>query len=113
MGSVVVVSESSPADLAVAFRSFPRRLHEALGSLSPDARPRAQVHVDAIGHDLASAASALRLPGTGEQAAVAGAIAAAIDATKPSAWDDATLAALRRHALGIGAALRSIGDLAA
>jgi hypothetical protein len=106
------VSESSPADLAVAFRSFPRRLGEALASLAPDVRARAASHASAVTQDLAAAAAVLGLPGSGEPAAIAGALADKIDSTRPDAWDDATLGALRRHALAIGASLRLITDLA-
>jgi hypothetical protein len=106
------VSESSPADLAVAFRSFPRRLSEALGSLAPDVRARAASHTDAVAHELSAAATALGVPAPGDPSAIAGALADKIDAVRPDGWDDATLAALRRHALAIGASLRSITDLA-
>lgn len=106
------MSESSPADLAVAFRSFPRRLSEALGSLAPDVRARAASHAAAVTSELHAAAAALGVPAQGEPAALAGALADKIDVVRPDAWDDATLAALRRHALAIGASLRSITDLA-
>ena len=105
------MSESSPADLAVAFRSFPRRLGEALGSLAPDVRARATSHADAVARELEAAAAALGLPGQGEPAAIAGALADKIDAVRPDAWDDAKLKALRQHALAIGASLRRISDL--
>ena len=105
------MSESSPADLAVAFRSFPRRLGEALGSLAPDVRARAASHADAVARELQAAAAVLGVSGHGEPAAVAGALADKIDAVRPDGWDDATLNALRQHALAIGASLRGIGDL--
>lgn len=93
------MSESSPDDLAIAFRSLARRRREAIG----DANPRSvsglvaelQGHVDA-------AAGLLGAP------ADAAAVATAIDDRPAEAWDVPTLDTLRRHALDAGSVLRRI-----
>ena len=89
------MSSSSPADLAVTFRSIPRRLREAYGDDQP-----------AAGSDLASQlAAAGRLLGTSPDPV---AIATAIEARRPKEWDDATLEGLRQVGLEVGAELRRI-----
>jgi hypothetical protein len=89
------MSNSSPADLAVTFRSIPRRLREAYGDDTP--RP---------GSDLATqlAAAARLLGTTADPAAIAG----AIDAVKADQWDQGTLDGLRQVGLDVGAELRRI-----
>ena len=108
------MSESSPGDLAVAFRSFPRRLAEALAALGGDgaARAAAQPHVRTVTEAMADAAALLGAPTAGEPDAVARGVAERITATHPDQWDDVTLAGLRRHGLAAGAALRAIDALA-
>ena len=93
------VSGSSPADLAVAFRSLDRRLRESIGD-GPEAAVGGLVgelrgHVDA---------AASLLGTTADPAAVA----AAITARRPDDWDQSTLEELRRHALEAGGVLRRI-----
>ncbi|MFT3854802.1 MAG: hypothetical protein QM733_19000 [Ilumatobacteraceae bacterium] len=89
------MTSSSPADLAVTFRSIPRRLREAYGDDQP-----------ASGSDLAAQlGAAARLLGT---AAEPDSIAAAIDARKPGEWDGPTLDDLRQISLDVGAELRRI-----
>jgi hypothetical protein len=89
------MSSSSPTDLAVTFRSIPRRLREAYGNDQP-----------APDSDLAAQLSAAaRLLGS---TAAPGAIAAAIDARKPDEWTGSTLDELRQVALEVGAELRRI-----
>ena len=89
------MSRSSPADLAITFRTVPRRLREAYGDDQP-----------ASGSDLASQlGTAAQLLGT---RADAEAIAAAIESRKPDEWDSTTLEQLRSVALDVGAALRAI-----
>lgn len=89
------MSSSSPADLAITFRSIPRRLREAYGDDQPTS-----------GSDLATQlAAAGRLLGT---RADAEAIAAAIEAVKADEWDAQTLEQLRAVALDVGAELRAI-----
>jgi len=93
------MASTTPADLATSFRSLGRRRREAIGDA--DAASVAgdlddlQRHVDA-------AASALGAP------ADADAIAAAIESRRSDDWDEATLDALRGHALDAGAALRRV-----
>jgi hypothetical protein len=106
------VSDTSPADLAVAFRSFPRRLRQGLAALDDDAARRAaEPHAAAARAGIVEAARLLGAP-AGEPDAAAAAVADRIAAVHPDKWDDATLAGLRRHALAVGAALRAIDDLA-
>lgn len=109
MATVTPVSESSPSDLAVAFRSFSRRLAEARAALpDADARGRADAHATEVEHGIAAAAA---LVGADPSTGGAG-VADRIAATRADAWEDATLQGLRRHASAIGAALRAIADLA-
>lgn len=89
------MSNSSPADLAVTFRSIPRRLREAYGDDTP--RP---------GTDVATQlAAAARLLGT---TADPEAIARAIESVKADQWDPGTLDGLRQVGLEVGAELRRI-----
>ena len=89
------MSNSSPADLAVTFRSIPRRLREAYGDDQP-----------ATGSDLAAQLDAAgRLLGT---TAAPEAIATAIESRHPDEWDYATLDGLRQVGLEVGAELRRI-----
>lgn len=106
------MSDSSPADLAVAFRSFPRRLRQALAALDDDRAREAAPHAAAIRAGIAEAGSLVGVSAgtSGDDAATA--VADRIEATHPDRWDDAVLAGLRRQALSIGAALRAIDDLA-
>jgi hypothetical protein len=93
------VSGSSPADLAVAFRSLSRRLREAIGDGSESTvvglASELRDHIDA----------AARVLGT---SADADAVADAILVRRPDDWDQPTLDELRRHALEAGAVLRRI-----
>ena len=97
------MSGSSPADLAVTFRSLGRRQREAIGDANPVGVSalvtELQGHVDA-------AAALLRAP------ADATAVAAAIDERPADAWDEPTLDALRAHALDAGSVLRRIAAAA-
>jgi hypothetical protein len=93
------VSGSSPADLAVAFRSLDRRLRESIGDGSEAAV--AGLVGELRGHVEAAAS----LLGT---TADAGAVAQAITARRPDDWDQLTLNELRRHALDAGSFLRRI-----
>jgi hypothetical protein len=93
--------DSTPDDLAVAFRSLVRRQKEAIG----DADPRAlseltaelQRHVDAAAAAVGSAADG-------------NAVAAAIESRRD--WDDATLRSLQQTALDAGAVLRRLAAAA-
>jgi hypothetical protein len=97
------MSSSSPRDLAITFRSIPRRLREARGD-APD-------HVTAgisaeLDEQMAIAAQLMR--STAEPAAIAD----AIEDVPADAWEDSTLTALRGAALDIGRLLRAIAAVA-
>jgi hypothetical protein len=97
------MSSSSPRDLAVTFRSIPRRLREARAD-APD-------HVTAaitaeLDEQLGIAA---RLTRTEADPA---AIANAIEDVPADAWNEETLVALRGAALDIGRLLRAIAAVA-
>ncbi|MCU1503739.1 MAG: hypothetical protein JWM12_3093 [Ilumatobacteraceae bacterium] len=89
------MSKTSPADLAITFRSVPRRLREALGDDQPPAGTELQ-------DQLARASALLGTP------ADATAIADAIARTPPDEWDPATLDMLRDVALEVGRHLREL-----
>lgn len=112
MGTVRDVSDTSPGDLAVAFRSFPRRIEQALAALDdPGTRTGAESHARAAHEGIASAATLLGVP-AGDPAGTAAAVADKIAGVHPDAWDDVTLAGLRRIALAVGAEVRAVSDLA-
>jgi hypothetical protein len=93
------VSGSSPADLAVAFRSLDRRLRESIGDGSEAAVS------GLVGELRGHVEAAARVLGTTPDA---NAVAGAITARRPDDWDQPTLDELRRHALDAGAVLRRI-----
>jgi hypothetical protein len=97
------MSASTPADLAVTFRSLARRQQEAIGDADPAALRGLVAELD--GH-VAAAGAAL---GVGGDAA---AIASAIESRPADGWDEATLEALRTEALAAGGALRRLADAA-
>ena len=93
------MSNSSPSDLATAFRSIPRRQREATGDAPLDTTigPGAELH-----RTLAEAAGLLRTSPD------AGFIADAINAIPADQWDVAVLNRLRELALEAGHALRAL-----
>ena len=94
--------DSTPDDLAVAFRSLARRQREAIG----DADPRALSELTAeLQRHVAAAASAVGSAPDGNS------VAAAIESRRD--WDDATLAVLQQAALDAGAVLRRLAAAAA
>ena len=96
------MSTSSPADLAVAFRSLPRRLKEAAAD---DAPPQAvSVATSAVSAALGRAADVLGSAGTAD------AVAAALTSRKPDDWTDSDLVAIQHAA---DEAARAIRELAA
>lgn len=113
LGTVRSMSESSPSDLAVAFRSFPRRLKEALDATrdDPDAHAAAQRQALVVERHLADAATVLGVSTSGDPTTVAAALADRIGSIHADRWDVAQLETLRRHALGIGRELRALADL--
>jgi hypothetical protein len=97
------MSTSSPSDLAVTFRSVPRRLREALG----DAPPEATAGITSeLTEQIAIGARLLHT------SAEPGAIADAIEAVPADEWDEGTLTSLRSTALDIGRLLRAIAAVA-
>jgi hypothetical protein len=92
-------SGSTPADLAVAFRSLARRLREAIGDGSEGGVMglvgELRGHVEAAGSLLGTPADA-------------DAVADAILARRAEDWDQASLDELRRLALDAGAVLQRI-----
>jgi hypothetical protein len=102
---------SSPADLAVTFRSVDRRLREALDGEPPNDDAAGLVAeldqlVMAVAQDVGAAGGA-NLHDRGE------AIAAAIERVPADHWDPAQLERLRSAALDAGRLLRTIGELTA
>jgi hypothetical protein len=93
------MTQSSPADLAVTFRSIARRLRQALGDVpeSAVAAQTAEIH----GH-IHAAASLLHTSPDAE------AVAAAISDRPADDWEISDLDALRANALEIGGLLRAI-----
>ncbi len=98
------MSASTPDDLATTFRSLTRRRRESIGDANP-------AHLSGFTAELQrQVEGAARAVGS---AADPEAVAAAIRARPPDAWDDATLDTLRRHALEAGAVLRRMSAAAA
>jgi hypothetical protein len=104
----------SPGDLAVAFRSFGRRLDEALAptkqdpSLAEAGTPSARELANELAAVVASAAQEMHVGATGDVRSTGGAVADAIAATPADVWDDARLDRLRSLALNGGRLLRQI-----
>ena len=97
------MSSASPDDLAVTFRSIPRRLREAHGTAEPETTASATAELHGLLHEAA------RLMGTTSDPA---AIADAVADRHADEWDDVTLARLREIALDLGRLLRHIAALA-
>ena len=97
------MSSSSPSDLAVTFRSIPRRLREAIGDTPASAT--ADIASE-LNDQIEIAAKAIH------SAADPSAIADAIEAVPADAWDEAALNSLRTAALDIGRLLRAIAAVA-
>jgi hypothetical protein len=93
------MSSTSPSDLAITFRSIPRRQREAQGDT---AARLTQTHTATISRLLATAGSLLH------SSADPSAIASAIEAVPADDWDDTTLDQLRSIALELGSALRGV-----
>ena len=100
------MSDSSPGDLAVAFRSIERRVRDALAPVDGD-RSVAGPLLAELDQVVQAAGAAIGAPGASAEG-----VAAAIDARPPDKWDDAELRALRQHALDAGRLLRAIAAAA-
>jgi hypothetical protein len=97
------MAKTSPRDLAVAFRSFPRRLHEALGD-EGDAGAQAP----ALANVINEAARVVSASTAGDLATTASTVAQRIEARPADEWDVPTLDRLRQLALDAGRILREI-----
>jgi hypothetical protein len=98
-GTIDAMSDTSPSDLAVTFRSVARRLTEAQGDASDES---VRGLVEQIDRQVATAASAL---GTSSDSS---AVASAIEARHADEWETGTLTTLRAAALEIGRLLRAV-----
>jgi hypothetical protein len=95
------MSDSAPADLAIVFRSLPRRLREARGEVPAELIGD---HLGSIDRHVARAAQLVRARSTEPDA-----VAAAIEAVPADGWGD-ELDELRTIALAIGRELRTVAD---
>ena len=97
------MTASTPADIAVTFRSLARRSREAVGDADPaalgDVLADLQRHIE-------------RAAGLVGSAPDADAVARAIEARRADEWEGATLDALRQEALDAGATLRRLAAAA-
>ncbi len=97
------MSKSSPADLAVAFRSLPRRLREAGDDTTT---PEDRASASAVVHELIDAAATLLECDASPQV-----VGATIDDRRPRDWEEADLEQLREIAKQAASAIRQL-DLA-
>jgi hypothetical protein len=95
---MVTMSDSSPADLAIAFRSLARRLREAQGDLSSTV---VGSQLSTIDQHVARAAALVRA------SADPGQIADAIEGIPADSWGD-ELDELRTIALELGTQIRAV-----
>jgi hypothetical protein len=101
------MADTSPSDLAVAFRSFARRLNDILSEATGNPGA-AQAHIGALTATVNDAAAQLGVSPGADLAATGQAIAARISDTPADKWDDRTLDALRAAALAAGNHLRQV-----
>jgi hypothetical protein len=101
------MADTTPSDLAVAFRSFARRLQDILREAAGDPAA-AQSHIDALNATVNDAAAKLGVSPGADLAGTGQAIAARIADVPPDKWDGPTLDALRASALAAGNHLRQI-----
>ena len=97
------MSSASPDDLAITFRSIPRRLREAQGDAAAEVTASPTAEIRGLLHDAGAIMGTTSEPD---------AIADAISHQQANDWDDATLAKLRSIALDLGRLLRHIAALA-
>lgn len=101
---MVFMSHSTPpSDLAVAFRSLPRRQRDAAGAAPESATAGLTGELDQ---------AVQRSAGLLHTSADAESIAEAIEAVPADAWDDAVLDELRSIALDLGRILRAVAAIA-
>ena len=96
------MSSASPEDLAIAFRSFQRRLLDAQGDAPVDATAGLHSQVRSL---LDEAGRLMGTPGDPET------IATAVAAMPADHWDPAVLDRLRTIALDLGGVIRQVSRL--
>ena len=100
---IAAMSTSAPSDLAVAFRSLPRRLRQATGDDAPPAA--VALAANAVQAAFASAAAMLKCSETSD------AIGLAIEQRRVDDWTDADLAELQTIAQTAAKQVRHLEDL--
>jgi hypothetical protein len=109
----------APSDLAVAFRSFGRRLDEALEPAKDDpalldaGSPSPRQLADQLAGVVASAATEVHVDAIGDVRTLGAAVGDAIARTPSEEWNDARLDRLTSLARGGGRILRQIDDVLA
>ena len=98
------MSDASPQDLSVTFRSIPRRRREARGDAPPDLTATLDRQID---QQLDAAAALMRSPADPPL------IADAIEAVRAKDWDPSVLESLRTIATDLGRLLREMQRLTA
>ncbi len=98
------MSDSSPADLAILFRSLPRRLGAARGRLAAE---EINEQLVAINRHLARAASLMRISADRVDPVDPNDVADAIEDTPADSWGD-ELVELRSIALALGTLIRAV-----
>jgi hypothetical protein len=99
--------DTTPSDLAVAFRSFARRLREIMNQAEGDTTA-ARSHVAALETTVNGAAAELNVAPGADLAETGQAIARRIEETPADKWDENMLDALRAAALAAGGHLRQV-----
>jgi hypothetical protein len=104
------VAGSSPSDLAVAFRSFPRRLREAvaLAEGDPDRTRAAEARAAELDRVVQDASATVGASAGADLVAGTEAVAGRIESIEPDEWDEARLERLRTLALDGGRILREV-----
>lgn len=96
-----VVSKSSPADLAIAFRSLDRRRREAIGDSDPtdvaDLAAALDEHIATVASRLGTEASA-------------SAVGNELERRHSDEWDESLLDDVRQHATDAGVVVRRIAE---
>lgn len=106
------MSAPAPSDLAVAFRSFARRLHEALGEIDedPEALAAAGPSVQALDDLVRRVAASLHVDTGGDLSEVGERVADRVAHRPAHEWTDSELEALEASALEAGRLLRQIAS---
>jgi hypothetical protein len=112
VGTVLPMIASTPTDLAAAFRSFPRRLRDAVAPVAADpGHPEAsQVRAleDQLARSVRETAAVLGLSTQGDLDEVAAAVAQELEQRPVRNWSDADLNRVRELATSIGGNIRHI-----